>query len=114
MPATLPDSRILMLPIRSLGGSPDEAVASLLVNQASMDVVAELGAFLADKVRPFELDVIVGLPTLGLSLAPIVAQALGLSKQGRCLNYLPSSTAILLSRLLHYGHEICGVRPCCR
>ncbi|KAI9746679.1 MAG: hypothetical protein M1818_000393 [Claussenomyces sp. TS43310] len=80
VPAQLPDSRVLMLPIRRLASSADEAVASLLVNQASMQVVAELGAFLAERIRPFEPEVIVGLPTLGLSLAPIVAQRLGLQR----------------------------------
>ncbi|KAG4444065.1 hypothetical protein IFR05_000418 [Cadophora sp. M221] len=74
-PARLPDSRILKLPIRAL--NTNEAVASLIINQAAIDVTAELGAFLADVVRPFNPDVIVGLPTLGLSLAPIIAQSLG-------------------------------------
>ncbi|KAH9222684.1 phosphoribosyltransferase-like protein [Leptodontidium sp. 2 PMI_412] len=74
-PARLPDSRILKLPIRALNAN--EAVASLIINQAAIDVTAKLGAFLADVVRPFNPDVIVGLPTLGLSLAPIIAQSLG-------------------------------------
>jgi adenine/guanine phosphoribosyltransferase-like PRPP-binding protein len=69
-----------MLPIRSLNNEQNDAVASLLVNQAAIDVVAELGSFLADIVRPFNPEVIIGLPTLGLSLAPIVAQQLGLSE----------------------------------
>ena len=77
-PAQLPDSRILMLPIRPLINA-NEAVASLLLNQAAIDVTAELGTFLADAVRPFNPEVIVGLPTLGLSVAPIVAQQLGQS-----------------------------------
>ena len=45
-----------------------------------MEVVAELGNFLAELVRPFQPEVVIGLPTLGLSLAPIVAQRLGHSK----------------------------------
>ena len=80
VPARLPDSRILMLPIRPLNNETKDAVASLLVNQAAIDVVAELGAFLADVVRRFCPEVIIGLPTLGLSLAPIVAQQLALSR----------------------------------
>ena len=83
VPARLPDSRILMLPIRPLNETND-AVASLLVNQAAIDVVAELGTFLADVVRAFNPEVIIGLPTLGLSLAPIVAQNLGLSESYMC------------------------------
>jgi hypothetical protein len=85
-PARLPDSRILMLPIRPLNPTnpnekvPTEAVASLLVNQASIDVVQQLGEFLANAIKRYNPDVIVGLPTLGLTLAPIVAQRLGHSK----------------------------------
>ncbi|KAH7360771.1 phosphoribosyltransferase-like protein [Rhexocercosporidium sp. MPI-PUGE-AT-0058] len=74
-PARLPDSRILKLPIRALNAN--EAVASLIINQAAIDVTAQLGAFLADAVRRFNPEVIIGLPTLGLSLAPIIAQGLG-------------------------------------
>ncbi|RDI78986.1 hypothetical protein Vi05172_g11001 [Venturia inaequalis] len=77
VPVTLPDNRILNLPIRQLSHDPTQAVASLLVNQASMQVVEELGTFLADLVRPYKPDMIIGLPTLGLTLAPIVAQKLG-------------------------------------
>src|SRR3954451_20143430 len=73
VPTRLPDSRVLMLPIRALNNETNDAVASLLVNQASISVVTELGTFLAERVRPFHPDVIIGLPTLGLSLAPIVA-----------------------------------------
>ncbi|TID21261.1 hypothetical protein E6O75_ATG04656 [Venturia nashicola] len=73
----LPDTRILELPIRQLPNEPTKAVASLLVNHASMQVVEELGTFLANLIRPYEPDIIIGLPTLGLSLAPIVAKYLG-------------------------------------
>ncbi|KAF7907329.1 uncharacterized protein EAF01_004916 [Botrytis porri] len=79
-PAKLPDSRFLVLPIRPLKDNPKHAVASLLVNQASMEVVDILSAFLADLVCRFEPDVIIGLPTLGLSLAPLVARNLGLKR----------------------------------
>lgn len=76
----LPDSRVLLLPIRSLNNAENDGVASLLVNQASMSVVAELSSFLADCVRGYKPEVIIGLPTLGLTLAPIVAQNLGLKR----------------------------------
>ncbi|KAF5879384.1 putative phosphoribosyltransferase protein [Botrytis fragariae] len=78
--AKLPDSRFLVLPIRPLKDNPKHAVASLLVNQASMEVVDILSDFLADLVRRFEPDAIIGLPTLGLSLAPLVARNLGLKR----------------------------------
>jgi adenine/guanine phosphoribosyltransferase-like PRPP-binding protein len=76
-PAQLPDSRILMLPIRQIVGQPSEAVASLIVNQASLSVHDELGQLLAEVVRDFDPEVVIGLPTLGLTLAKVVAQCLG-------------------------------------
>ncbi|KAG9247224.1 hypothetical protein BJ878DRAFT_493542 [Calycina marina] len=69
-----------MLPIRPLNNENNNAVASLLINQASLSVAAELGAFLSEKVRHWQPEVIVGLPTLGLSLAPTVSQGLGHSR----------------------------------
>ncbi|APA07903.1 hypothetical protein SS1G_00483 [Sclerotinia sclerotiorum 1980 UF-70] len=78
--AHLPDSRYLLLPIRRITSQPHQAVASLLINQASIDVVDELSSFLSEKVAPFNPDVIIGLPTLGLTLAPIVARKLGLKR----------------------------------
>lgn len=76
-PARLPDGRVLMLPIRALASEPRHAVASLLVNQASLEVVDALGTQLAEALRPARPDVVVGLPTLGLSLAAVVARQLG-------------------------------------
>jgi adenine/guanine phosphoribosyltransferase-like PRPP-binding protein len=57
--------------------SPRHAVASLIINQASLDVVDTLAAMLAERLAPLAPDLIVGLPTLGLALAPVVARALG-------------------------------------
>ncbi|KUJ20898.1 uncharacterized protein LY89DRAFT_729717 [Mollisia scopiformis] len=74
-PACLPDQRILMLPIRQT--APNEAVASLLTTHAAIDVADELGEYLAEIVREYNPEVIVGLPTLGLSVARTVAKALG-------------------------------------
>jgi len=75
-PARFDDGRILLLPIRHL---PDgkHALASLIINQASFTVVDALAKSLAQKLAPFAPDVIVGLPTLGLTLASAVAQKLG-------------------------------------
>jgi adenine/guanine phosphoribosyltransferase-like PRPP-binding protein len=86
-PARLPDGRVLRLPIRALGAAspaardaPQQAVASLIVNQASFVVVEALGALLAGGLQqacgPTPC-VIVGLPTLGLTLAAATARALG-------------------------------------
>jgi len=78
-PARFDDGRILMLPLRPL---PDgkRALASLIINQASFVVVNALAADLAQKLRPFSPQVVIGLPTLGLTLASAVAQELGLSR----------------------------------
>jgi len=78
-PTILPDFRILILPIRQI--SDKEAVASLILNQASIQVANELAAFLAEVVQRFQPDVIIGLPTLGLTLAMNVAHILGLGEQ---------------------------------
>lgn len=111
-PARLPDGRVLVLPIRALpeaeagpgraagarAGSaqaawqgqaplPRQAVASLLVNQASLSVVDELGRFLAQALAPLAPEVLVGLPTLGLTLAAATARALGHAR------YVPLGTS---------------------
>jgi adenine/guanine phosphoribosyltransferase-like PRPP-binding protein len=75
-PARFEDGRILLLPIRRL---PDarRALASLIINQASFTVLDALATSLAQKLTVFAPDVVVGLPTLGLTLAAAVAQKLG-------------------------------------
>ncbi|MCR4265879.1 phosphoribosyltransferase [Nitratireductor sp. ZSWI3] len=85
-PAALPDRRQLALPIRVLSGGKT-ALASLIVNQASFHVVDTLAAGLAAKAAAFRPDVVVGLPTLGLTLAAQLARALGHSR------YVPLSTS---------------------
>jgi adenine/guanine phosphoribosyltransferase-like PRPP-binding protein len=72
-PARLPDGRFLTLPIRRLS-QPDRAVASFIANQASFDALAE---FMLASIAPLAPDLLVGLPTLGLALAPILARRLG-------------------------------------
>jgi adenine/guanine phosphoribosyltransferase-like PRPP-binding protein len=79
-PATLPDGRRLLLPIRILPGDGTRAVASLIINQASFTVADALADGLTDLLRPFAPDVIIGVPTLGLHLAPSVARRLGHSR----------------------------------
>jgi len=78
-PARFDDGRILLLPIRPL---PDgkRALASLIINQASFAVLDALAADLAARLTPFAPDIIVGLPTLGLTLAGAVAKKLGHSR----------------------------------
>src|SRR5580658_1661843 len=78
-PARLEDGRILLLPIRHL---PDgkHALASLIINQASFTVVDVLATSLANKLAAYTADIVVGLPTLGLTLASAVARTLGHSR----------------------------------
>ena len=94
-PARFDDGRILLLPSRVL---PDgkRALASLIINQASFAVVDALAASLARKLSAFAPDVIVGLPTLGLTLAAAVARLLGHTR------YVPLGN----SAKFWYRHEL--------
>ena len=76
-PATFPDGRQLLLPLRVLPGDGSQAVASLIVNQASFAVEDALAAAMANLVAPLAPEVIVGVPTLGLPLANNLARRLG-------------------------------------
>ena len=84
-PARLPDGRFLVLPIRQLSTNVSHAVASLICNQASLGVIETLGRMLAERLAarlaPLGPDVVVvGVPTLGLTFAPVVARCLGLDR----------------------------------
>jgi len=94
-PAEFEDGRQLRLPIRELADG-EHALASLIVNQAAFAVEEALSASLAEKVRPFEPEVVVGLPTLGLTLASGTAKKLGHSR------YVPLGT----SRKFWYREEL--------
>ncbi|CDN55519.1 Phosphoribosyltransferase [Neorhizobium galegae bv. officinalis bv. officinalis str. HAMBI 1141] len=85
-PGTLDDGSQIRLPIRPLADG-EHALASLIINQASFDVQDALAADLAPKIAAFRPEVIVGLPTLGLTLAAAVARALG------HLRYVPLGTS---------------------
>jgi adenine/guanine phosphoribosyltransferase-like PRPP-binding protein len=76
-PARLKDGRHLLLPIRVLPGDGTRAVASLIINQASFAVEEALAEALAGELRPFAPEIIMGVPTLGLSPAANVARQLG-------------------------------------
>lgn len=75
--ARMPDGRFLIQPLRQLPTDPDHAVASLIATQASFAVERALSGWLAEAVRGFAAEVVVGLPTLGLVFARPVAEALG-------------------------------------
>lgn len=83
--ATLPDNRQLALPIRRRDDGT--GLASLIVNQASFEVLDALAGHLADPLREKGVDLIVGLPTLGLTLAAEVARRMGHRR------YLPLGTS---------------------
>lgn len=79
-PARLPDGRWLILPLRVLPGTPDRAVASLIVNQAALAVEDALIAAMADRAAGVPADIVVALPTLGLTLGRGLAHRLGHSR----------------------------------
>lgn len=85
-PATLDDGSQIKLPVRPLAGG-EHALASLIINQASFDVQDALAADLAPKLAAHRPEVIVGLPTLGLTLAAAVARSLGFTR------YVPLGTS---------------------
>jgi len=78
-PVRLPDSRVLVLPLRQLPDG-DLAVASLIANQASQAVVVALADHMAMLARASGAELVVGLPTLGLTFAALVAERLGHSR----------------------------------
>lgn len=79
-PARLPDGRYLVLPLRAVPGDPQRCVASLIANHASLEVVDALAGFMAERARAFQAEAVVGLPTLGLAFAPLVARGLGFTR----------------------------------
>lgn len=94
-PATLYDGRELLLPIRERDNG-QFALASLIINQAGFDVVDALAANLAVQLQAYQPELIVGVPTLGLTLAEATARKLGHSR------YLPLGT----SRKFWYQEEL--------
>jgi adenine/guanine phosphoribosyltransferase-like PRPP-binding protein len=84
--AKLADGRQIILPVRPLADGR-HALASLIINQASFAVQDLLATDLMRQIAPFEPEIVVGLPTLGLTLASAVARALGHTR------YVPLSTS---------------------
>jgi adenine/guanine phosphoribosyltransferase-like PRPP-binding protein len=84
--ASLPDRRQILLPIRPLPDG-EHALASLIINQASFSVQDALAEALAGRLAALRPEVVIGLPTLGLTLAAAVARKLG---HGR---YVPLGTS---------------------
>jgi len=84
--AELDDGRQLRLPVRALADR-QHALASLIINQASFAVLDVLAQSLAEKMERFKVEVVAGLPTLGLTLAAAMAQKLGHTR------YVPLGTS---------------------
>lgn len=78
-PVRFRNGKVLVLPLRRLPNS-EHAVASLIANQASHNVVVALAGTMAEEARGLGAEVVVGLPTLGLSFAALVAERLGQSR----------------------------------
>jgi adenine/guanine phosphoribosyltransferase-like PRPP-binding protein len=72
-PVQVAKDKFLLLPIRELPGGRDRAVVSLILNQASFAVLDGIAEAMAACARAF----LVGLPTLGLTVAPLLARHLG-------------------------------------
>ena len=70
-PARMPDGTWLHLPLRDIG------VAGLIATQASFKVVHALAGWMAAAASPLRAEVVVGLPTLGHVVAPLLAERLG-------------------------------------
>lgn len=91
VPVALPGGAVLALPIRVLPGQAghdgvvSREVASLIANQASLSVVQHLAKAMGKVAQDFACkygaaDTVVGLPTLGMTFAPRVAQAFNHSR----------------------------------
>ncbi len=84
--AVLVDGRQLVLPLRPIDDGR-RALASLIINQASFAVQDALADAVAAALKPFGPEIVVGLPTLGLTLASGVARSLGHAR------YVPLGTS---------------------
>ena len=76
-PCLLPDGDYLALPFLALPPKLDTAIAFLCSNQTSFEVEDRLTTYMADIVRDLEPEIVVGMPTLGMVYASIVARKLG-------------------------------------
>jgi adenine/guanine phosphoribosyltransferase-like PRPP-binding protein len=94
-PVKLPDGSFLELPLRPLPGGT-QAIALLMSNQTPFAVEDALGWALTGLAAGFEAEAIVGVPTMGLDYARIVARGLG----------FPHYTAMGLSRKFWYDEEL--------
>jgi adenine/guanine phosphoribosyltransferase-like PRPP-binding protein len=72
----LKDGTLLELPIEPLPGG-EQAIVLLMSNQTPFAVEEKLTSLLAETAREFDAEAVVGIPTLGLDYARLVAKHLG-------------------------------------
>jgi hypothetical protein len=77
-PITLCDGSQVDLPIEPLPGT-DQAIVLLMSNQTPFVVEQKLATLLSEVVKEFNPEVAVGIPTMGLDYARLVAAHLGFS-----------------------------------
>ena len=94
-PVTLCNGAQLNLPLQPLPGG-EQAIALLMSNQTPFEVERHLGSLLSKLAAEFSSEVIVGIPTLGLDYARIVARDLG----------FPDYVALGNSRKLWYSDAL--------
>jgi adenine/guanine phosphoribosyltransferase-like PRPP-binding protein len=94
-PVTLCNGVQLHLPLQPLPGG-EQAIALLMSNQTPFEVEQEIGILLSKLAAEFSAEVIVGIPTLGLDYARIVARNLG----------LPDYVALGNSRKFWYSDQL--------
>jgi adenine/guanine phosphoribosyltransferase-like PRPP-binding protein len=75
-PVRLHDGTYVILPIEPLPGT-EQAIVLLMSNQTPFTVEHKLSALLAELAAEFQPEIIVGIPTMGLDYARLVAVNLG-------------------------------------
>ena len=94
-PVTLCNGAQLHLPLQPFPGG-EQAIALLMSNQTPFEVEREIGALLSKLAAEFTAEVIIGVPTLGLDYARVVARNLG----------FPDYVALGNSRKFWYSDEL--------
>ena len=79
VPVQLPDGDWLDLPLLPLPPDFDTAIAFLCSNQTTFEVEDRLTTEMAKLAKQWDPEVVIGMPTLGMVYAPIVARKLGMS-----------------------------------
>src|ERR1700677_3517163 len=76
-PIQLPNGDWVLLPFLALPPNFSTAIAYLCITENSFDLEDRLSTAMTELVRPLDADVVIGMPTLGMVLAPSVAKKLG-------------------------------------